>query len=270
MSRRPVIELLVKFGQNLGHECNDDRGQCSAGYISRCHQNSRTLVGLSIQLVLAQMEVLEPLAQLLVHEPADQPADQDRARGQQRQIDPYRKSQRRYAGHFQNDGDHHTQQDQTPGQLVTQYAFDDIRHEHGLRRVVLGYRSAIRPCLVGAVYAGVFEINRDAVAIHQIPAGGSPHIVKLMPGVIESSVVFALNAFELFLLGLDLGHISPKVRREVILYLEVDLARLIYQVATRLQARRTEARLRVQDAISARYRRVEFLDVWRQDGCRFG
>ena len=120
-----------------------------------------------------------------IHPPSHTPADKNAQRGRDGQIDPHREGQRRNPTQFEHQGDHHADEHQVPRQLAIQNALDDVAHQHGFRRIILGDRGPTGQFGLGSRDGRIHQPNSLARIIdqplprHAVGIGLMPHAVFL-------------------------------------------------------------------------------------------
>ncbi len=75
-------------------------------------------------------------------------------------------------------------------------AFDDVRHEHRLGRIILLDLGAVGPLVVGAVDARVDQVGQLAVGGHEVFAGRAAHRIGLLPDLVGGAVGCRLRALQ--------------------------------------------------------------------------
>ena len=88
----------------------DDPRDRAASDISRCEQHAGAPVGFRGQLLARELRAAMLATHVAIAKPSNQTADEDRTRRRERQVDANGKGERRDAGHFQDEGDHHAEE----------------------------------------------------------------------------------------------------------------------------------------------------------------
>src|SRR6266508_673442 len=131
----------------------------------------------------------------------------------------------------------------SPWQLASPDSLDDVRHQGRFGRVILGDSRAIRPGPVDTVDAGIRQVNRNALIIHEVTSSGTTLGVSLVPGPVQAVIRVGLWAFQLFR-SAGLRRIDLQSGRKIFFNFVGDLAGTVHQILTRIQTRnRSSARL---------------------------